>query len=172
MLLFAYLCFLSLMLAATLVCLAVCWPKGRRIAQGKGIVRQLTSSSDKFLAAKSASTTANGLTATTDAAVNERDPLTEFKLDIHRVRSTARRVFPTFTDAHRRAALIECAGLASELLSEIDDDEMVVLGQQLLERDDSFYALMDPKSVPLLRSPNSTTERHRLTQFSYLEAAE
>ena len=171
MLLFAYLCFLSLALAATLVCLAVCWPNGRRFSRKNGSLAQLTSREEvgNLEVAHSA-----GDEPCIDALPQARpqDPLTEFKLDIHRARSTARRVFPTFTDAHRRAALIECAGLASELLSEIDDDEMVVLGQHLLDRDDSFKALMDPKSVPLLCGNAPKTGRYRPAQFSYLEAAE
>ena len=171
MLLFAYLCFLSLMLAATLVCLTVRWPRGRGVAGGTGSVLPFTNG-EKLWQAKSGSPTLHRLTAANAQAVNERDPLTEFKLDIHRVRSTARRVFPTLIDAHRKAALIECAGLASELLSGIDDDEMVALGQRLLERDDNFDALMDPKSVPLLHSTSLKPERNRPAPFSYLEAAE
>ena len=73
------------------------------------------------------------MTVTDVEAVKKTDPLTEFKLDTHRVRSTARGVFPTLSDAHRKAASIECTSLGSELLSGNDNDEMVVLGQQLLE---------------------------------------
>lgn len=141
-----------------------------------GRKRSLNTSSHGLSAVKSAGTSA---AITTELnTIGRSEPVgpshlaRAFRHHLLSARGAARAALPAMRPEQRALMLMDCAGLASEVLSEVDDDELAVIGQQLLTNDDRFMEMLNPKSVSLddLANPSKTISPRPVT--SYLEAAE